>query len=169
MIAQHSILVQLVRLIDRLLAPPPPSAPSRRGRPHVYSDTLFLKALVIMIVRRLQRPAELLAVLEEPTSEMRSLRAMLHHDGRFPSRRTFERRLRDLPESLPERIGLLGRYLVARIEPWARCGRAVAIDSTVLRARGGVWHKTDKEAGVVPHSSVDTQAGWTYSGWHGWV
>jgi hypothetical protein len=169
MIAQHSVLVQLVRLIDRLPAPPPPSAPSRRGRPHVYSDTLFLKALVIMIVRRLHRPAELLAVLEEPTSEMRSLRAMLHQDGRFPSRRTFERRLRDLPESLPERIGLLGRYLVARIEPWAKCGRAVAIDSTVLRARGGVWHKTDKEAGVVPHSSIDTQAGWTYSGWHGWV
>jgi hypothetical protein len=45
----------------------------------------------------------------------------------------------------------------------------VAVDSTVLRARGGVWHKKDKEAGVVPHSSIDTEAGWTYSGWHGWV
>ncbi len=22
---------------------------------------------------------------------------------------------------------------------------------------------------VVPHSSIDTEAGWTYSGWHGWV
>jgi hypothetical protein len=32
-----------------------------------------------------------------------------------------------------------------------------------------VWHKKDKEAGVVPHSSIDTEAGWTYSGWHGWV
>ncbi len=67
------------------------------------------------------------------------------------------------------RIGVLGRHLVALIEPWARCGRAVALDSTVLRARGGVWHKKDKEAGVVPHSSIDTEAGWTKSGWHGWV
>jgi hypothetical protein len=27
----------------------------------------------------------------------------------------------------------------------------------------------DKDAEVVPHSSIDTEAGWTYSGWHGWV
>ncbi len=74
-----------------------------------------------------------------------------------------------LPETLPARIGLLGRHLVALIQPWANCGRAAAIDSTVLRARGGVWHKKDREAGVVPHSSIDTEAHWTKSGWHGWV
>jgi Transposase DDE domain len=45
----------------------------------------------------------------------------------------------------------------------------VALDSTPLRAKGGVWHKKDKEAGKVPHSTIDTEAGWTKSGWHGWV
>ncbi len=168
MIAQDTLLVQLVRLIDRLPAPPRPARP-QRGRPRHYSDALFLKALLIMIVRRLHKPGELLAVLQEPTAEMRSLREMLNQDGRFPSRRTFERRLRALPETLPERIGLLGRHLVELLQPWARSGRAIALDSTVLRARGGVWHKKDKEAGVVPHSSMDTEAGWTKSGWHGWV
>ncbi len=168
MIAQDPLLVQLLRLIDRLPAPPRPARP-QRGRPRHYSDALFLKALVIMVVRRLHRPGELLAVLQEPTAEMRSLREMLNQDGRFPSRRTFERRLRALPETLPERIGLLGGHLVELLQPWARSGRAVALDSTVLRARGGVWHKKDKVAGVVPHSSIDTEAGWTYSGWHGWV
>jgi len=39
----------------------------------------------------------------------------------------------------------------------------------VLRALGGVWHKKDREAGVVPHTSIDTEAHWTKSGWHGWV
>ena len=48
-------------------------------------------------------------------------------------------------------------------------GRAVALDSTLLRARGGVWHKKHREAGVVPHTSIDTEAAWTKSGWHGWV
>jgi hypothetical protein len=38
-----------------------------------------------------------------------------------------------------------------------------------LRARGGVWHKKDRDAGVVPHTSIDTEAHWTKSGWHGWV
>jgi hypothetical protein len=172
MIAQRSVLVQLVGLVDRLpAATPPPSAPARRrGRPYVYSDALFLKALVIMIVRRLHKVGELLAVLEQPTQEMRSLREPLSGpEGRSPCRRTFERRLRSLPDTLPERIGLLGRHLVCVLKPWAKTGRAVALDSTVLRARGGVWHKKDEAAGVVPHSSIDTQAGWTYSGWHGWV
>jgi len=171
MIPHDSVLVQLVRLVDRLPAPDPStSAPRRRGRPFVYSDSLFLKALVIMTVRRLHKVGEMLAVLGEPTPEMRSLRGLLSGpEGRFPCRRTFERRLRALPESLPERIGLLGRHLVALLKPWAKTGRATAIDSTVLRAKGGVWHKKDKEAGVVPHSSIDTEADWTLSGWHGWV
>ena len=171
MIPYDSVLVQLVDLVDRLPAPDhSTSPPRRRGRPFVYSDSLFLKALVIMTVRRLHKVGELLAVLEEPTQEMRSLRRLLSGpEGRFPSRRTFERRLRALPESLPERIGLLGRYLVGLLKPWTKTGRATAIDSTVLRARGGVWHKKDKEAGVVPHSSIDTEAEWTFSGWHGWV
>jgi hypothetical protein len=32
-----------------------------------------------------------------------------------------------------------------------------------------VWHKKDREKGQVPHTSIDTQAHWTKSGWHGWV
>jgi hypothetical protein len=167
MVAQDSLLVQLVRLVERIPEPPPPAG--SRGRPLVYSDGLFLKALVIMIVKRLHRVGELLAVLEESTPEMCSLRELLRENGRFPCRRTFERRLRALPEKLPERIGCLGRHLVELLRPWARSGRAVALDSTVLRARGGVWHKKDRQAGVVPHSSVDIEAGWTKSGWHGWV
>jgi hypothetical protein len=59
--------------------------------------------------------------------------------------------------------------LVGLIDPWAAGSHAVAIDSTVLHARGGVWHKKHRDAGVVPHTSIDTEAGWTKSGWHGWV
>lgn len=139
MIAQDTVLVQLVRLVDRVPAPSPPKR-RPRGRPIVYPDRLFLKALLIMLVRRLHIVGELLAVLEEPTPEMRSLRGLLSERGRFPSRRTFERRLKALPETLPEQIGCLGRHLVALLRPWEKSGRAVALDSTVLRARGGVWH-----------------------------
>jgi hypothetical protein len=168
MITQDTLLAQLLRLVDLIPAPPPPKR-RPRGRPIVYSERLFLKALVIMIVRRLHKVGELLAVLEEPIPEMRLVRELLCEEGRFPSRRTFERRLKTLPETLPEQIGRLGRHLVELLRPWASSGRAAALDSTVLRAKGGVWHKKDREAGVVPHSSVDTEAGWTKSGWHGWV
>jgi len=58
---------------------------------------------------------------------------------------------------------------VCLIQPWADTGRAAAIDSTILRAIGGVWHNKHREQGIVPHTSIDTQAHWTKSGWHGWV
>jgi hypothetical protein len=123
-----------------------------------------------MIVRHLHKVHALLAVLAQPTAAMAALRALLTlPSGRYPSRRTWERRLAALPDALPAQIACLGRQLVATIRPWAACGRAVAIDSTALRARGGVWHKKDREAGVVPHTSIDTEAHWTKSGWHGWV
>jgi hypothetical protein len=168
MIGEESLLVTLVRLLERVPTPPPP--PKRgRGRPKTYPDRLFLKALVIMIVRHLHTVHELLSVVAQDTPEMRTLRPLLTLDGVFPTRRTWERRLHALPNTLPAQIGMLGRMLVALIQPWAVCGRAAAIDSTVLRARGGVWHKKDREAGIVPHTSIDTEAHWTKSGWHGWV
>ncbi len=123
MIAQDTILVQLIRLVDRIPLPPPPKR-RPRGRPLVYSDRLFLKALVIMLVRNLHTINELLSVLAQPTPEMQALRVLLSTEPsrRFPSRRTWERRLKTLPESLPERIGLLGRHLLGLIRPWASGG-----------------------------------------------
>jgi DDE family transposase len=167
MVSEISLLVMLVDLVDRIPSPPPP--PPRRGRQPLYSEGLFMKALVIMLVRGVWTVDGLLAILAQPTPEMRALRARLTEHGRFPARRTWERRLNVLPATLPARIGCFGGYLVGLIAPWAHSGRAVAVDSTVLRARGGVWHKVHREAGIVPHSSIDTEAGWTKSGWHGWV
>lgn len=168
MISQESLLVTLVKLVDRI--PTPPLRAKRgRGHPKVYSDRLFLKALIIMVVRHLHRVHELLTVLEQPTAEMHGLRALLREGHGYPSRRTWERRLKAVPATLPAQIGCLGRALVALIQPWATGGRAVAIDSTILRANGGVWHKKDRDRGVIPHSSIDTEAHWTKSGWHGWV
>jgi hypothetical protein len=167
MVPESSVLVALVQLVDRL---PLPAAPPRsRGRPPVYADRVFVKALVIMIVRRLTTVHTLLAVLEQPTPEMRQLRALLTEQGRYPTRRTWERRLRRVPDTLPTQIGCLGRYLVTVLTPWPEGRCAGAIDSTVLAACGGVWHRKHREAGLVPHSSIDTEAHWTKSGWHGWV
>ena len=166
MVPQISLLILLVDLIDAI---PSPTVGRKRGRPPTYPDRQFLKALVSMLVRAVTTVDGLLAILGQPTPELQALRERLTCDGRFPTRRTWERRLNALPETLPARIACLGRYLVAHLHPWADRGAAVAIDSPVLHARGGVWHKQDREAGVVPHTSIDTEAHWTKSGWHGWV
>ena len=128
----------------------------------------MMKALVIMRIRRLYTAYALLALLDQDDAVAVRLRPLLCEQGRLPSRRTWERRLAVLPTSLPGMIGDCGRHLVAVLPPWAIHGRAGAVDSTPLATGGGVWHKTPREQGVIPHSSIDTEAGWSKSGWHGW-
>jgi len=159
-------LVALVELVDDVPVPP---VTARRGRPPVYDDRLFLKAAVVMVLKCLPSVHALLAVLAEDTPEMAQLRASLAPDGAWPARRTWERRLGALAEKLPGQVARLGAHLLALLDPFRAHGRAVAIDSTPLPARGGVWHRAHRAAGRVPHSSIDTEAHWTKSGWHGWV
>ncbi len=168
MLPRAPLLVTLVNLVERIPLPEP-SKKRGRGRPPVYSDRIIIKALVIMVIRRLYSAYSLLAFLEQDTALTASLRqALSTPGGRVPSRRTWERRLQALPDTLPGLIGCLGRYLVALLQPWATSGRAVAMDSTALRAKGGVWHKKHREQGLIPHSSIDTEAHWSKSGHHGW-
>jgi len=168
MITEVTLLVILVKLVDQI---PVPKQPQKRGpgRRKTYPDRLIVKALVVMVNRRIYSAYGLLAFLNQETALSRELRPLLSlPDGRFPSRRTWERRLEALPESLPGLIGALGRHLVSLIQPWADMGRAAAVDSTPLRANGGVWHKKHRDQGLVPHSSIDTEANWSKSGYHGW-
>ncbi len=71
MVHDTPLLVRLMTLIDAIPLPPP--GPHGRGRPVVYGDHLFLKASVLMVVRRLPTVHGLLAVLTEP--EMAPVRA----------------------------------------------------------------------------------------------
>src|SRR5215207_875130 len=134
MVLEDSLVALFVALVDRI--PAPPRVP-RRGRPPVYSDRLFLKALVVMVLKRLPTAHALLAVLDQPTPEMRRLRALLAEDGRFPARRTWERRLAAAPATLPAQIACLGTALVALLDPGARgAGRSPSTAPSSAPAAG---------------------------------
>jgi hypothetical protein len=167
MLLKAPLLVIFVQLIDRIPLPVAP-AKRKRGRPEQYSDRLVLKALVIMIIRRLYTAYSLLAFLEQESELTSALRLLLSEGGHFPTRRTWERRLHALPDRLPGLIGCLGQHLVVLLTPWGKQNGVAAVDSTPLRAKGGVWHQKDREAGIVPHASIDTEAHWSKSGYHGW-
>jgi Transposase DDE domain len=167
MLAERRILVSLLSLVEHLPSPPPPQK-RKRGRQETYSDKLFIKALIVMIIRRLYTAYALLDFLAQPDPLAQQVRSLLTQDGACPSRRTWERRFEKLPARLPSLIGCLGRLLVEGLQPWVIQGRAAAVDSTPLRANGGVWHKRHRLAGEVPHSSIDTEAAWSKSGYQGW-
>lgn len=105
MIAARSSLVMLLELVERRPVPP---AASGRGWPRTSSDRLLLKALVMMVTKYLTTVHEWYAVLAQPTAEMQTLREVLTEDGQFPTRRTIERRLATLPDTLPAQIACLG-------------------------------------------------------------
>jgi hypothetical protein len=121
-----------------------------------------------MIIRRLSTAYALLTLLAQDDAVARQWRPLLAEQGRFPTRRTWERRLTTLPPHLPGLIGCVGRPLVAMLTPWAASGRAVAVDSPPWKTRGGVWHNKHQEAGEMPQTSLDPEAGWSQSGWQGW-
>jgi len=51
------------------------------------------------------------------------------------------------------------------------CVRSVSADKMLNRAKGPVWHRTQKEKGEVPKGlrGVDKEATWGYSRYDGWV
>lgn len=167
MVLSDSLLVSLIKMIDRLPIPPPP-AKRPRGRPVTYPDRLLLTALGIMSIRRLSPAWALLRFLDQAEPLVPQGRCWLSDHGRFPSRRTWERRLQRWPRTLPALLGCLGRQLGQVLNPWANQGRGAALDRTPLRAHGGVWHKKPRDQGVVPHTSIDPEAAWSQSGWPGW-
>ena len=87
--------------------------------------------------------------------------------SQIPDRRTFDRRLNTISTDIKERIATMTSLLIHEkmIDPYI-----VAIDSTLLKAKGSVWHKSSMIKGVVPRSGIDTDdARWGFSHTKGWI
>ena len=67
----------------------------------------------------------------------------------LPDRRTFDTRFSAISVAIKERISSMGNLFVNErlVDPYI-----VAIDSTFLRAKGHLWHKSSMIKGVVPCS-----------------
>ncbi|MBV9176847.1 MAG: transposase, partial [Nitrososphaeraceae archaeon] len=84
----------------------------------------------------------------------------------LPDRRTFDRRLAKISLDVKERIAAMAVLFVKEkfVDPYI-----VAIDSTLLKAKGHLWHKSSMIKGVVPRSGIDTDARWGFSHTKGWI
>ena len=131
----ESILIGILYLIGMISWPK--SHKKRRGRPYVYPPTVILRCFVVRIWLRLDSNRALhdfLAMDYYPYN-----RRIMKACGltSLPDRRTFDRRLSTISADIKERIATMANLFVKEklVDPYI-----IAIDSTLLRAKGNLWH-----------------------------
>jgi hypothetical protein len=84
----------------------------------------------------------------------------------LPDRRTFDRRLEKISIDIKERISIMGNMFVKEkfVDPYV-----ISVDSTLLKAKGHLWHKSSMITRVVPHSGIDVDARWGFSHSKRWI
>jgi hypothetical protein len=74
--------------------------------------------------------------------------------------------LKTISIDIKERISIMGRLFVTN----GLVNHSItAIDSTLLKAKGPVWHKSSMKKGEVPCRGIDIDARWGYSHTKGWI
>jgi hypothetical protein len=138
---------------------------SRPGRPYVYSPTVILRCFIVRVWFRLDSNR---ALREYLAMEMPYNRKVMRGCGlsRVPSRRTFDRRLVTISADIKNRITTMGELFVRKkiVDP-----SILSADSTLVKAKGHVWHKSSMKKKVVPCSGIDIDARWGFSHTKGWI
>ena len=119
-----------------------------------------------MLVRDVATVDGLLAILEQPTSEMQALRERLTIDGRFPTRRTWERRLNALPGHVAGPHRLSGRLSgdTARSVGWLWASRRHRQHDPARPRRRLAQERTGRRAKCPTRPPSIPRAHWTKSG-----
>ena len=71
-----------------------------------------------------------------------------------PNRRAFDRHIATISNDIKNRITTMGELFV-RDKIIYPC--ILPADSTLVKAKGHVWHKSSMEEGVIPRSGIDTE------------
>jgi hypothetical protein len=139
-------------------------AAAQRGRPFTYAQRLLIVFFTWMLVRRITEFKTQRRWLETHPSEA--------HELGFPSlphRTTLMRRYKSIAPTVDAFIEFVGHWA----EPLdAACGGEVmVVDGSLFKARGPVWHQSDRAQGRIPAKlrNLDQEASWSKSGYHGWV
>lgn len=162
MITADHPLIQLLALIDMVWIEAEPGQ-VKRGVPKFYSEKTLFKVYLVSLLKQLWAHRSVWRYL----SSMPGV-AVACGLARLPDRRTLDRRLAAIAAQAEAQIQALGLALSLEAVTDAT---VAASDGSAFATPGPVWHKQDKEAGMIPKGlhGVDTEADWIQSTYHGWV
>lgn len=130
----------------------------KKGRPYVYSQASMLLFFIVMQLKGIHQ-FKAMANYVKYHYEWFSFAAA-------PSRKTIRRRFIEMPGFIRWLLPCVAREVSQMDEHLSI--RIGFVDKSIFKALGGIWHKKHKQAGIVPHPSIDTDASWGKSAYHGW-
>ena len=163
--ASESILISILYFIG-LIPWPEYQRKRERGKPYVYHPTVIVRCFVVRLWLRLDsnRALHSFPAMDYYPYNRKIMKACGLTS--LPHRRTFDRRLEKISIDIKERIAAMAVLFVKEkfVDPYI-----VAIDSTLLRAKGHLWHKSSMIKGVIPCSGIDIDARWGFSHTKQWI
>ncbi len=159
-----ALLLLIQQIKDNYKVPQP--GPRKRGKQRDFSALSFLLLAVVALVTRTFLDRELHKLLEHDGALMRAMGF-----GRLPHRTTIGRRLATLVPEAEAQIAALGKQIIDEVKPAPDQSPVSAIDGRMYAADGPLWHKSSRQADVIPAGlrNVDTQSSWSKSGYRGWI
>jgi hypothetical protein len=159
-----SLLSLIHKLKENYHLPKP--APPKRGKKPDFSTLSFLLLAVVAVLTRTFRDSELRKLLECDSTLLEALEM-----PRVPHRTTIGRRLASLVEEAEAQINSLGKQVLEEIEPKPDQSQLSAIDGRMYQSCGNLWHKSSRQAGVIPDGvrNIDCESNWSRSGYRGWI
>jgi hypothetical protein len=131
------------------------------GRPPEFPDwQMAVLIMVAVLARRKSKSAQYRFLFERRDRLERCLGMRA-----FPARSTYFDRYRRVHVLFEQAVLLQGRQAITEGVTHAR---AVAVDKSLLVARGPAWDQRDRRRGR-QRRGVDREADWGYSEHHGWV
>lgn len=160
---EGTCLAMLVPMASRLCQAAARQHPrSGPGRLHKYSDAVIATMIVVAILKSRKSKSSQYRFLHEHQKDfMRWLKL-----DSFPARSSYFDRYRRAHRLFRDVIELHGVQLIKEgiVDAYV-----LAVDKSLLRARGPNWNRKDRQAGRVPLRGIDRDSEWGYCTHHGWV
>ena len=134
------------------------------GRPPNFEDWKIAVLIMVAIMKRLKSKSAQYRFVHEHRRKFKRWLGM----KRFPVRSTYFDRYRNAHQIFKIAIDLQGKKAVKEGLVKAT---TIAVDKSLLVARGPLWHRKDRKADRVPSKlcGVDRDSTWGFSKHHGWV
>lgn len=134
------------------------------GRPPDFADWVMAVLIMTAVLKKKKSKSAQYRFLCEHKTELKNTLGLKG----FPARSTYFDRYRRAHRLFQVAIRLQGEKAVSEGIVDAK---TVAVDKSLIAAKGPLWHKKDRQAGRIPKGlhGVDRESTWGYSAHDGWV